>query len=80
MTPQVAKCLEPLFVLRVSHNAAHIFEPGVANVLFPIPGNEVRRAYAPSGDGRRFLITRPVDDTAAEPITVVLNWEAGLKK
>jgi hypothetical protein len=53
--------------------------PGVAKVLFPIPGNAIRRAYAPSGDGRRFLITRPMDEATAVPITVVLNWQAGIK-
>ena len=55
------------------------FEPDVAKPLFPIPGNEVRRSYAPSADGRRFLITRPLE-TTTEPITVVLNWQAELQK
>jgi serine/threonine protein kinase/Tol biopolymer transport system component len=40
--------------------------------------------YAVSPDGQRFLIPRPVSTSAAEaasaPITVVLNWAAGLKK
>jgi len=40
--------------------------------------------YAVSPDGQRFLIPRPVSTGAAEaasaPITVVLNWAAGLKK
>jgi eukaryotic-like serine/threonine-protein kinase len=41
-------------------------------------------AFAVSPDGQRFLIPRPAgrDDqgTASAPITVVLNWTAGLKK
>jgi len=33
-----------------------------------------------ASDGRRFLVSKPVGDTAAIPFTVVLNWQAGLKK
>jgi Tol biopolymer transport system component len=36
--------------------------------------------YAPSADGRRFLMAAPVEHEAALPLTVVLNWQAGLKK
>ena len=40
--------------------------------------------YAVSADGQRFLIPRPEStnggETASAPITVVLNWTAGLKK
>ena len=51
-------------------------EPGVAESLFPVPGNLVRRAYAPSADGHRFLVPRPADDAATVPVTVVLNWQS----
>jgi hypothetical protein len=34
----------------------------------------------PNRDGRRFLINTPVGDPAMVPITVALNWIAGLKK
>ena len=34
----------------------------------------------PSRDGRRFLINTVSGDPAPTPITVVLNWTAGLKK
>jgi serine/threonine protein kinase len=56
------------------------FEPGVAKALFQLPGPGTRRAYAVTGDGRRFLVAKPMDDNAVEPLTVVLNWQAGLKK
>ena len=41
--------------------------------------------YDVSSDGQRFLIPRPAgsatgDATADTPITIVLNWQAGLKK
>jgi len=50
------------------------FEPGAGKVLFPVPGNVVHRSYAVSGDGRRFLVGKPVDESISEPITWVLNW------
>jgi Tol biopolymer transport system component len=55
------------------------FDPGVGTVLFPLAGNVVRRSYAVTGDGQRFLIGKPVDESISTPITVVLNWLDGLK-
>jgi len=40
-------------------------------------------SYAPTRDGQRFLVKVPASGEgagAASPITVVLNWQAGLKK
>jgi hypothetical protein len=56
------------------------FEPGVPKPLFAVPGNLIRRSYAVAGDGRRFLVRRPIDEATARPITVVLNWQASLKR
>jgi Tol biopolymer transport system component len=57
------------------------FAPGTAKALFAIPGNVTRRAYAPTRDGRRFLVAKTSDDQAgADPVTVVLNWQTGLKQ
>ncbi|HSW38265.1 MAG TPA: hypothetical protein VLL97_02095, partial [Acidobacteriota bacterium] len=56
------------------------FEPGLAKALFSIPGSSIRRTYAPSGDGRRFLVAKPVGGATTTPFTVILNWQAGLKK
>jgi hypothetical protein len=33
-----------------------------------------------SGDGQRFLIPVQVEESLPEPITVVLNWTADLKR
>jgi hypothetical protein len=33
-----------------------------------------------TADGKRFLFPVPADRTAQTPFTVVLNWQAGLKK
>jgi eukaryotic-like serine/threonine-protein kinase len=40
----------------------------------------VTRLYDASPDGRRFLIVNPVDEAAAPPITVVVNWTSGIRK
>ena len=63
--------------------AGPAFEPGIATVLFPIPASgpgPLSRLYAPSGNGQRFLIARRLDETSGVPMTVVLNWQAGIKK
>jgi hypothetical protein len=33
-----------------------------------------------AADGQRFLVNNVVQDNASQPITVVLNWTAQLKK
>jgi len=68
-----------LMVVPVRASGAAL-EAGTPKALFSIPGNRPLRTYAPSGDGRRFLITKPVGETSAVPVTVVLNWQADLKR
>jgi hypothetical protein len=41
--------------------------------------SSTRTHYVPSREGKRFLINTPAGDPAMVPITVVLNWTAGLK-
>jgi len=44
------------------------------------PANPLKaQQYAVAPDGR-FLMNTIIDEVTAPPITVVLNWEAGLKK
>jgi eukaryotic-like serine/threonine-protein kinase len=38
------------------------------------------RSYAVSGDGQRFLVNSAGDGTDKTPISVVVNWTAGVKK
>jgi hypothetical protein len=38
------------------------------------------RQYDVSADGKRFLLAQPLDESAAAPITVIVNWPALLKK
>jgi hypothetical protein len=57
---------------------------GAPTELFPVrvaAGVSPQRTHdVPSRDGRRFLINTSTGDAAVVPITVVLNWTAGLKK
>ena len=39
-----------------------------------------RYPYDVSADGQRFLINTAPEQAVSAPITVVLNWTAGLKK
>jgi serine/threonine protein kinase/Tol biopolymer transport system component len=39
-----------------------------------------RTHYVPTRDGRRFLVNTQTSDPAPNPITVVLNWTAGVKR
>ena len=54
-------------------------EPGTPHELF---ANAGITGHAPSPDGQRFLVNLPAsgEGAAAPPITVVLNWQAELKK
>lgn len=69
-----------------STNSATI-KAGVPRSRFPANANSsfglLRNAYDVSSDGQKFLInTTPPDSSAngTDPITVVLNWTAGLGK
>ena len=53
------------------------FEPGVPKLLFEKSGTW---NYDVSRDGQRILIAVPVEKSSPEPITVVLNWAADLKR
>jgi len=59
-------------------------EPGAPQPLFPIPTyGALDSSYVPSRDGQRFLVNVPAGGetaTAAPPITVVTNWQSGVKK
>ena len=60
-----------------------IFEVGTVKPLFETRPAQPGLPYDVSSDGQRFLInTLPEvpEQVASEPITVVLNWIAGLNK
>jgi Tol biopolymer transport system component len=58
------------------------FQNGTPQALFgsiPTFGNTTRFTYQPSADGQRFLVAVPVE-SAAKPMTVVLNWEQMIRR
>lgn len=64
---------------------AQTFNRGTPQALFPYPGavavDQSSYSYAPSADGQRFLVyVTPRAQGQAPPLTVVVNWMAGVKK
>jgi len=61
-------------------NTGGAFQAGIPRPLFKVPP----RVYFgdASSDGKRFLMAAPSTSSAVPrpPITVVLNWQAALKK
>ncbi|MBI3668115.1 MAG: serine/threonine-protein kinase [Acidobacteria bacterium] len=59
------------------------FEPGVPKALFQTQVTglvDARNHYVASRDGQRFLVNTIVQEATSSPITVVVNWTAGLKQ
>jgi len=56
------------------------FEAGPPQPLFDMPLNSnLRWPYQPAADGQRFLVLSN-SRSAIPPVTVVLNWQAGIKR
>jgi eukaryotic-like serine/threonine-protein kinase len=55
------------------------FQSGVPKPLFDVRLGPINPSYDVSADGR-FLIATPAEQSATVPMTVVLNWQDGLKK
>ena len=72
--------------VKIGSGSLGAFEPGVPQPLFRIEplnaGTTSGIPYLPAADGQRFLVNVRTGGEAAQapPITVVLNWTAGLKK
>jgi len=59
---------------------AQNFAYGTPHPLFTVPvGANGGRYYQVAADGQRFLVVTPLDKPPP-PITVVVNWEAALRK
>ena len=52
-----------------------LFEMRIGNL--PLTGSAF---YDVTRDGRRFIVSTAVEETAPTPMTIVLNWNAGLKQ
>jgi eukaryotic-like serine/threonine-protein kinase len=73
---------DKLMSVAVDTNSA-AFQAGIPKELFEtqlIPLWYWRNVYAVSPDGQRFLMIVPAAQAKPQPITVVLNWPALLKK
>ena len=70
-----------LMVVEVKGQGSNL-EVGAARALFDVrPGNTTSGyQYDVTADGQRFLVNTSVEQKASSPITVVINWTAGLKK
>jgi serine/threonine protein kinase len=59
-------------------------EPGSPDPLFDLHltglGNTIAFQYDVTADGKRFLVNTTAASSGAQPLTVVVNWQAGLKK
>jgi eukaryotic-like serine/threonine-protein kinase len=57
-------------------------KPGIPHMLFntELDVDPVNDQYAVTADGRRFLLLKPLAESASTPITIVLNWTSLLKK
>jgi eukaryotic-like serine/threonine-protein kinase len=64
-------------IMTVAVNTAPEFHGSVPQLVFPGPVNQ--NLWDVSADGKRLLIAVPVQSSEA-PFTVVLNWQAALKK
>jgi eukaryotic-like serine/threonine-protein kinase len=64
-------------IMAVDVTTGATFQSGEPKVLLDA---RVPAGYDVTADGKRFLIATSSGDGAADPITVVLNWQAGLKK
>jgi hypothetical protein len=67
-------------VMVVEVSTIPTFQAGPPQFLFQVPPQNRRLPGIHTADGKRFLFPVPADRTAQTPFTVVLNWQAGLKK
>jgi Tol biopolymer transport system component len=74
---------QTLMSVEVNNNSATPFSPPRALFSTRFTWMEIQAAarhYAVARDGQRFLISRTTDEAQSAPVTVVLNWTAGLNK
>ncbi len=64
-------------LMAVEVKTGAVFQAGVSRTLFDAHG---AKTFDASADGRKFLLPIPDASASNEPVHVVLNWAAGLKK
>jgi hypothetical protein len=58
------------------------FRSGVPHALFTTPGifgNTLQYQYDVTRDGKRFIVVAPATGAVSAPVTVVQNWQGGLR-
>jgi Tol biopolymer transport system component/predicted Ser/Thr protein kinase len=63
--------------MAVDINTGKTFQAGIARRLFQAL---LLNQFDITADGKRFLVAQPEGSNALTPFTIVLNWQAGLKK
>jgi len=67
-------------VMAVGVSTNTVFEAGTPKLLFQRPQPTSRTVGDYTLDGKQFFFPTSTEQTAQAPFTVVLNWQAGLKK
>jgi Tol biopolymer transport system component len=69
-------------LMAVGVNATSTFETAAPTPLFKtqVSSYGAPNRYVVAADGQRFLINCPAEEASKTPITVTLNWTAGLKQ
>lgn len=71
--------LDQRSVMSAEISTRPVFQASPARTLFQLPTPPATNP-AVTGDGKRFLVPLPVGQSGPLQFTVVLNWQAGLKK
>jgi Tol biopolymer transport system component len=68
-------------IVSVAVKTVPAFEAGSSSLLFASTMSQgfTFPQYDVTPDGKRFLVSAPVNEQGTTPVTVVLNWTAGLK-
>jgi Tol biopolymer transport system component len=66
------------FMMAVDVDTTGVFQAGIPKQLFKTPPDVL--FYDVSADGKRFLMPVPLSSSADSSFTVILNWQAQLKK
>ena len=69
-----------MMVAEVNNSAASRFDASAAKALFEAHTSGDPSVQFDVGKDGRFLMIVPVQQDVSTPITVVINWTAGLKK
>ena len=68
-----------LMAAKVTQNGSEV-AIDVARPLFQTQAESFLPSFDVSPDGRRFIIVSAMPQKSPSPITVVVNWDAGLRK